>query len=313
MAEAESIQIGPNGPKIKPMGIGTWQWGDRPLWGYGLGGFTDEDIEQAFDAAIAAGVTFFDTAEIYGTGRSERLLGKFIQAKGQEVVVATKCFPYPWRISRRVLPIALKSSLRRLGLDSVDLYQMHWPFPPLPVEWWMESMAEAVQAGLVKAVGVSNYSASQMQRAHRTLAKHGIPLASNQVQYNLLEREAERSGLLQLCKELGVTLIAYSPLAQGLLTGKYTPQNRPPGIRGRRASPKRLAELVEFNKLLAKMGEKYGGKTPTQMALNWTICKGTLPIPGVKNRAQTEGNLGALGWRLSDEDVARLDEESLRL
>ena len=129
---------------------------------------------------------------------------------------------------------ALRHSLDRLGLESVDLYQMHWPFPPVSIDTWMDAMADAVQAGLIRAVGVSNYNAEQTRRAHDALAKRGVPLASNQVDYSLLQRKPETNGLLALCKQLNVTLIAYSPLAQGLLTGKYTPQNPPPGLRGRR-------------------------------------------------------------------------------
>ena len=207
---------------------------------------------------------------------------------------------------------ALHHSLDRLGLESVDLYQMHWPFPPVSIDTWMDAMADAVQAGLIRAVGVSNYNVEQTRRAYDALARRGVPLASNQVDYSLLQRKPETNGLLALCQQLNVTLIAYSPLAQGLLTGKYTPQNPPPGLRGRRYGGI-LARIQPLTGLLREVGQAHGGKTPAQVALNWTISKGTVPIPGAKNARQAIDNAGALGWRLADAEVAALDAASARV
>jgi aryl-alcohol dehydrogenase-like predicted oxidoreductase len=187
----------------------------------------------------------------------------------------------------------------------VDLYQVHWPSPPMPVERWAEALADAVEAGLTRAVGVSNYNAEQLRAAHAVLAKRGIPLASNQVHYSLLHRAPERDGVLAACRELGVTLIAYSPLAKGVLTGKYTPEHPLPGLRGRLYN-RRLAELQPLLTRLREIGAAHGGKTPAQVALNWLICQGTVPIPGAKNARQVESNLGALGWRLTPDEVATL-------
>jgi len=292
---------------VSPIGIGTWAWGDKLLWGYGRGGYTDADLQAAFQAAFTAGITFFDTAEVYGSGTSERLLGRFIGEANANVIVATKFLPFPWRLRRADLLNALRRSLERLGLKRVDLYQMHWPLPPVSIERWMEAMAEAVESGLTRAVGVSNYNAAQMRRAHAALARHGLPLASNQVQYSLLARAPERNGLLAACRELGVTLIAYSPLAKGTLTGKYTAQNPPPGPRGRRYPRQWLARLEPLIGLMKGIGQAHGGKTPSQVALNWAMCKGTVPIPGVKNMRQAEDNIGALGWRLTDAEVRALE------
>ena len=289
----DRISLGATGIQISPMGIGTWAWGDTWFWQYGKGGYTDADLEAAYQASLAHGITFFDTAEMYGRGRSERLLGQFARKAGWPVVITTKFFPLPWRVSKGQLAGALRHSLDRLGLESVDLYQMHWPFPPVPIDTWMDAMADAVQAGLIRAVGVSNYNAEQTRRAHDALARRGVPLASNQVDYSLLQRKPETNGLLGLCKQLNVTLIAYSPLAQGLLTGKYTPQNPPPGLRGRRYGGV-LAKIQPLTGLLREIGQAHGGKTPSQVALNWTISKGTVPIPGAKNARQAIDNLSLI-------------------
>jgi aryl-alcohol dehydrogenase-like predicted oxidoreductase len=291
------------------MGLGTWSWGDRLFWGYGRG-YRDEDIRQAYDASLEAGVFFMDTAEVYGQGRSEILLGKFLSETQQKVVVATKFMPYPWRLGRGALKRALRNSLKRLGRPAVDLYQIHWPFPPVQIEVWMDAMSEVVQAGLTTAVGVSNYDRRQMQRAYDALTRQGVPLASNQVEYSLLDRRVEQNGLLKQCQEMGVTLIAYSPLAMGMLTGKYTPENPPQGFRARRYHARYLAAMKPLIDQLKRIGADHAGKTAAQVALNWVICKGAVPIPGAKTLAQAQQNAAALGWRLSEEEVARLDEIS---
>jgi aryl-alcohol dehydrogenase-like predicted oxidoreductase len=296
--------------RVTPLGIGTWAWGDRLFWGYGRGDYTDADLQAAFDAGLVAGINFFDTAEMYESGRSERLLGQFIHAASQPVVVATKFMPLPWRLQRGSLRRALRSSLNRLGLDKVGLYLIHWPMPPVSIETWMEALADAVEAGLTRAVGVSNHNLSQMQRAHAALARRGVALAANQVEYNLLHRDPERNGLWAACRELGVALIAYSPLAMGVLTGKYTPENPLPAMRGRRFNRQRLARVQPLIALLHQIGEAHGGKTPAQVALNWIICKGAVPIPGAKNARQAEQNAGALGWHLIDDEIAALDAAS---
>ena len=290
------------------MGLGAWSWGDRFYWHY-RHGYTDEDIAEAFRASLAAGVNLVDTAEIYGSGRSEHLLGKFIKETTQPVIVATKFLPFPYRLNSQSVLRAMRGSLERLGLEQVNLYQIHWPSPVVPVETYVEGLALVVQASLAKYVGVSNYNLEQMERAARVLAKHGIPLASNQVEYHLLDRRAERSGLLERCKKMGVRLIAYSPLAMGMLTGKYTVDNPPPGPRGRKYAGV-LKQLTALIALMAEIGKGHEDKTPAQVALNWVICKGGLPIPGAKTAAQAQQNVGAIGWRLTPDEVSALDEAS---
>jgi aryl-alcohol dehydrogenase-like predicted oxidoreductase len=308
----ETVQLGKTDVRVTPLGVGTWQWGDSRMWGYGKG-YAENEIRTAFDASLAAGINFFDTAEIYGQGRSERFLGRFIGSNGSRPMVATKFMPFPWRLGKGALMAALRKSLARLGLAQVDLYQIHWPMAPRPVEFWADALADAVAAGLTKAVGVSNYNADQTRRAHAVLAQRGVPLASNQVEYSLLHRDPERNGLLQTCQELGVTLIAYSPLAKGMLTGKYTPENPPPGLRGRRYRGELLAGIQPLIGLLREIGQARGGRTPSQIALNWAINRGAIPIPGAKNARQAQDNAGALGWRLTPDEVAALDGASDRL
>lgn len=291
------------------IGLGAWAWGDRMVWNYGKD-YSDGDIEAGFRIAYERGIHFVDTAEIYGNGRSERLLGQFIKnSPPSTVTVATKFFPYPWRLTKSSVVRALRASLERLGLEKVDLYQIHWPTPIIPVETYTEGLAAAHTLGLTRSVGVSNYDKNQMQRAYTVLARYDIPLASNQVEFNLINRSAEKSGLLARCQELNIRLISYSPLAMGLLTGKYSIQNPPRGMRAGKYAHI-LREIQPLIKLLTSIGQDLGGKSVSQVAINWCICKGTLPIPGAKNAAQAEMNAGAAGWRLSDDQVLALDKAS---
>lgn len=301
---AESVQFLHN----VEVGLGAWAWGDRMVWNYGRG-YTDDDIEAGFKVSLENGVNLVDTAEIYGNGRSERLLGQFVKNTERPVFVATKFFPMPWRWTSATVVGALRASLERLGMNQVDLYQIHWPSPIVPIETYAEGLASAHQLGLTRAVGVSNYDKTQMQRAHKTLAKYNIPLASNQVEYHLLDRTVEKNGLLARCQELGVRLIAYSPLAMGLLTGKYTPEAPPSGIRARKYGNV-LKNIQPLLRLMNEIGQDHDSKSAAQVALNWCICKGALPIPGAKNLQQAAMNAGAAGWRLTNEQVQALDDMS---
>ncbi len=290
------------------IGLGAWSWGDRVVWNYGKG-YNDADIESGFNVSVENGVCFVDTADIYGNGRSEHLLGQFLKQNQTPVIVATKFFPLPWRWSKASVTRALHNSLERLGLERVDLYQIHWPSPLIPVETYVEGLASAHRLGLARAVGVSNYNKNQMQRAITVLSKYDIPLASNQVEYHLLNRSIEKNGLLARCQELGIRLIAYSPLAMGLLTGKYNSENLPPGTRNGKYSSI-IKEIQPLIHLMTSIGQDLGGKSVAQVALNWCICKNTLPIPGAKNFHQAEMNAGSIGWRLTGEQISKLDAAS---
>ena len=296
---------------IPVMGLGTWAWGDRSTWGmdgydpsYGF-----DTIRGAYARAIAAGVTLLDTAEMYGNGESERIIGRLLRedtANRDRVVVATKFMPFPWRVPlARALMKSLRASLERLSLPFVHLYQIHGPISFRPARAVAAALAAPYRAGLVKAVGVSNYSEGEMRAIHGALAAEGIPLATNQVEYSLLRTMPETSGLLRASSDLGVTLLAYSPLAMGRLTGKYGVANPPPGKRNFSAFP--MAEIEPVVAELRRIGAAHGGKSPAQVALNWVMCKGAVPIPGAKNAAQAEQNAGALGWTLVPDEVAALD------
>ncbi len=313
-AELQSVILGPQGPRIPALGIGTWAWGDRLFWGYG-NRYGEAELQAAFNAAVAAGIRFFDTAEVYGLGESERLLGRFLRAANRQssdpaIQIATKYFPLPWRFTPSAVEDALTASLTRLGVTSVTLYQVHWPLDfflgPRPL---MEALAQEVKRGRIQTVGVSNYSAEQMKQAHDYLASFGIPLAVNQVQYSLLARQVETNGVLATAQDLGVTILAYSPLAQGLLTGKYSATSDQSPVGARRLDPrfseaglKKLEPLFEALRAIAQTHQK----TPAQVALNWLISQGTVPIPGAKNALQAQQNAGALGWSLSPADCQTL-------
>ncbi len=307
----QTITLGQNGPTVTALGIGTWAWGDKLFWNYGSD-YGVTQLQEAFTATLEAGISFFDTAEIYGIGESEKFLGQFMKQSGRPVQIATKYFPLPWRFTAESVSEALTESLKRLQVERVDLYQVHQPFGFLmSQQTLMNVLADEVKRGRIAAVGVSNYSADQMREAHGYLAARGVPLAVNQVQYSLLTRKIESNGILDTARQLGVTILAYSPLAQGLLTGKYTPDKDFKFQDARRIDPRfsksNLEKIAPVIKLLTEMGEKRD-RTPAQVALNWLIAQGVVPIPGAKTAQQATQNAGALGWSLSQEEVAQLEQ-----
>jgi len=317
--DLQTITLGPQGPTVPALGVGTWAWGDSLFWDYGKA-YGDDDVRDAFDQSLARGLRLFDTAEVYGLGQSERLLGQFMQRwssatsqhSNRGAMIATKYFPLPWRWSKQSVADALSASLDRLQVSSVALYQVHWPLDIfLGQKELMRALAEEVNNGRIGAVGVSNYSAKQMREAHRHLAEVAVPLAVNQVQYSLLNRKIETNGVMEVAQELGVTILAYSPLAQGLLTGKYTPDGntKPAGARwlDPRFSQNGLTKLLPVIQKLQDVAEHYG-RTPAQVALNWLIAQGNvMPIPGAKNGSQARQNAGALGWQMSGDVLTQLN------
>ena len=311
-------RLGQSDLGVPRLGAGAMTWGEaRGLarlhpakMAYG-GAHGPESEEQAMVASLEVGVNLFDTAAMYSGGASERRLGEL--AVGRDVLIATK-FPSGFRFRAEDFPDELESSLSRLGRDTVDLYQHHYP-GRVSIPTLMDQMANAVEAGKVRAVGVSNYSAEQMRQAHAALAKRGIPLASNQVEYSLLHRQPETDGVLDACQQLGVTLIAYTPLAGGLLTGKYSTAIRPHGFfrrvlpRYRRRALEALQPVVQ---LLIEIGDRHE-KTPGQVALRWLIENpAVLPIPGAKDGNQAAANAGALTFALTAEEVDALGDATLQ-
>lgn len=311
MQALQTTTLGQNGTTVTALGIGTWAWGDKLFWDYGKD-YGVSQIREAFDATLDGGISFFDTAEVYGLGESESLLGRFMKESGRSPQIATKYFPMPWRFMAQSVSDALTESLKRLQVEQVALYQVHMPFGFfMSQETLMNALADEVKRGRIQAVGISNYSAQQMREAHGYLAARGVPLAVNQVQYSLLSRKIESNGILDTARELGVTVLAYSPLAQGLLTGKYTTEQYAEPTGARRIDPRfsksGLEKIAVVANLLRQIGEKYD-RTPAQVALNWLIAKGVVPIPGAKTPQQATQNAGALGWSLSAEDVAQLEQ-----
>jgi aryl-alcohol dehydrogenase-like predicted oxidoreductase len=310
----DRIRLGRTDLEVPRLGVGAMTWGSpsgRSRWGpaklaYG-GTPGPEEERRAFEASLSAGVDLFDTAAMYSGGASERRVGELAGGKG--VVIATK-FPPGWRSKAEVLPEALDQSLVRLRRSTIDLYQHHFPSRRISIPALMGFMADAVDSGKVRAVGVSNYSAQQLRTAHAALAERGIPLASNQVEYSLLHRAPEVNGVLDACRELGITLIAYQPLAQGVLTGKYRPGDRPTGIRrfGRYYRRDGLKHAQPVVALLQEIGQRYS-RTPAQVALRWLIQKeNILPIPGAKNGRQAASNAETLSFTLVTGEIEALDQ-----
>lgn len=298
---SERMSLGASELRVSPLGVGTNSWGPK--------GRADRDQRATFEAALENGVNFFDTAEIYNSGGSERTLGLFLNESRPKVSLATKFFPLPWRLGPSAMTRAIHASLERLQIPQVDLYMLHFPLPPVPFETWIRSLADVKEAGLTRAVGISNCNTSRLRKAHAVLSARGIPLASDQVEFSLLKKDAEQNGLLAACQELNVTLVAYRPLGYGLLSGKYTPDNPPAWLHGKRynrAYMQRISALLALQQEIAKGHSK----TPAQVALNWILCKGAIPIPGAKNPRQAAENAGALGWRLAADEVEALDKAS---
>jgi aryl-alcohol dehydrogenase-like predicted oxidoreductase len=304
--------LGRSSLQVPRLGVGAMTWGEarglarlhpaKLAYGGAHGGAAEK---AALEASLLAGVTLFDTAAMYSGGASERRLGEL--ACGTGAILASK-FPSGFLSRANSMPRDLDASIARLG--RVDLYQHHFPSRLISIPRLMELMADAVEAGKIRAVGVSNYSAEQMRLAHAALATRGMPLASNQVEYSLLHRQPEVNGVLDACRELGVTLIAYQPLAGGALTGKYQPGTRPTGLR--RYMPnfrgRALERLTPVVGLLREIGSRYG-KSPAQVALRWLIENDTvLPIPGAKNGRQAADNAATLTFSLTLDEVAALEQ-----
>jgi aryl-alcohol dehydrogenase-like predicted oxidoreductase len=275
--------------------------------------YSEETILSAWQACIEAGVVLFDTAEVYGGGESERIIGRLLAhdpSVRDRVVIATKFMPSPWKLAvTNSLKSAARASIARMGIEHIDLYQIHGPISLRSHDALAEALASAHADGLVKAVGVSNYSVKETKSMDAALRKRGLRLASNQIEFSLLRTMPEKVGLLDCCAELGVAPLAYSPIGQGRLTGKYTVANPPPKSRNFGNFPMETIEQIVA--VLRRVGAAHDDRTPSQVALAWIIAKGAIPIPGAKNRAQAEENAGALGWQLTADEVADLDQVAL--
>ena len=309
------IQLGSSGLLVPPLGIGAWAWGDKTAyWGYGTAEFGRADCETAFNELLARGEALIDTAEAYGFGESERLIGQFAGAAGKRPVIATKFAPLPWRRGPDTVVAALRASLTRLQLERVGLYQIHWPGLLGTTDGYVAGLCDCVDLGLTAAGGVSNFKPERVTAAAAALTARGHALASNQIQFSLLYRGAEVEDTVAATRAAGATVIAYSPLAQGLLTGKFSADNLPKtGPRVATITAARVAEVQPLIDAMRAVGSEHGGKTPAQVALNWCIAKGTVPIPGAKNARQAAEAAGALGWRVTAAEVEELDAVSRKV
>lgn len=315
-------RLGRTDLQLSSIGLGCWQFSE----GFGFaGGFwpalPSETVDAIVARSLAGGVNWFDTAEVYGKGRSERALALALTRAGKhpgDVRVATK-----WMPSMRFASSAKTTMPERIDAlrpFPVDLHQVHMPVSFSTVEAEMDVFAELVRSGQTKTVGVSNFSASKMRRAHAALAKHGIPLASNQIRYSLLDRKVEANGILAAAKELGVTLIAYSPLEQGLLSGKFhddpTLVSKLQGLRRfmpwyRSSGLRKSQPLIDELKAIAQAHSV----TPSQVALAWLLQfhgDTVVAIPGATKEKHAEENVGAMSLKLTPDELRRIDEKSRR-
>jgi aryl-alcohol dehydrogenase-like predicted oxidoreductase len=316
----ETRQLGRTGIPITPIGLGVMQFAG----GKGVFKFMFPDISQAemnaiIQAALAGGINWFDTAEMYGMGKSEQGLANALKDAGvadEDVLIATKWSPF-FRTAGNISK-TIGNRLRFLDGYTIDLYQVHQPYSFSSPEAEMNAMADLVEAGKIRTVGVSNFSAERMRRAHAALQKRGLPLASNQVEYSLWKRSIETNGILETAKELGITIIAWGPLASGLLSGKFhqDPDLLAQAPLGRRNVLRRRIEksrpLVDA---LTEIGENYDA-SPSQVALNWLIHSHgdtVVAIPGASKVKHAQESAGAMQFTLSDADMQRLDKISRQL
>lgn len=300
---------------LPKMGCGTWAWGNRLLWQYDPS--MDRELQNVFNLCVGNGITLFDTGDSYGTGKlngqSEKLLGQFAQGciatNRDSLCIATKLAPYPWRLTRNAMFKAAEASAQRLQRP-IDLVQMHWSTANYaPWQEWalLDGLGDLYEQGKVKAVGLSNYGPKRLQKVVKHLQKRGVPILTLQVQYSLLSTAPiTQLNLKAVCDDLGIQMIAYSPLALGLLTGKYTESGQlPQGLR-KGLFRELLPQVKPVVEGLQAIG-KFRQKTPSQVALNWCMAKGTIPIPGAKNIRQAQENIGALGWSLNPGEIDELD------
>jgi aryl-alcohol dehydrogenase-like predicted oxidoreductase len=309
--------LGKTNIQVTPIGLGMMEFsGGGGLVGRAFPVLAQEEKNATVRAALDGGINWFDTAELYGNGLSEASLSAALKAAGkadQDVVVATKWLPL-LRTARNI-PRSIQDRIRFLDGYSISLYMVHQPYSFSTPEAEMDAMADLVEAGKIRSVGVSNFNPQRMRRAFNALQQRGLPLAVNQVRYSLLDRSIETNGILETAKELGITIIAYTPLASGLLTGKY---HKNPELLNKKMFywRGRLQNSLHKSRPLVMAMEEIGAKynaTPAQVALNWVIHsqgETIVTIPGATKVRQAEESAGAMKFKLSEDEMARLDELS---
>jgi len=303
----------------QPLGIGTLQWGttwvdEKMVKG---GRIADATVDAVVARCVAAGVTFFDSAEGYGGGTSEARLGRAVEAARPKaapasggLALATKFLPTFWRCTRRALVEAARRSRETLGLSRIPLYFIHTPVHWLPVEFWIEAACDAMDAGIIENIGVSNFDKDQVLRAQAVATRRGYTIAANQVMFGLLNfKNSMLQETIRVCTELNIAVVAFSPIGQGLLTDSFSQES----FKTNRVAKMTRVSESELDRLRAELSavSKESGKSMAQVALNWVICHDCVPLIGCRTMRQAEDTLGCLGWRLADEQVRRLDAVSL--
>jgi len=289
-----------SGERVSVVGLGTWQFGSRE-WGYGSH-YAEHDAVDILEHALDLGINLIDTAEAYGFGRSERIVARAISGRRKEAFVATKLFPL--LPVQAVVARRAAGSARRLGISQIDLYQIHQPNPLVPISEQMAAMRNLQRSGVIRQIGVSNYTLERWQAAEGAL---GGPVFSNQVRFNLVDRRPLQ-GMTEWAKANDRLVIAYSPLAQGLLSGRYDAEHRPTAMRA--VSPAFLPENLERARLLLGTLRDIASAheaTSAQVALAWVISHpNVVAIPGASTVAQLQHNAEAADLELTPDDLHRL-------
>jgi aryl-alcohol dehydrogenase-like predicted oxidoreductase len=309
--------LGKTDIQITPIGLGVMQFsGNKGVFRFMFSEMEQHTMNQIIQAALTGGINWFDTAEMYGRGRSEQGLAQALLAADvpdENVLIATKWFPI-LRVAGNIAK-TITDRQQFLAPYTIDLYQVHQPYSFSSPEAEMDAMADLIENGLIRSIGVSNFSAARMGRAHAALAKRGYPLASNQVQYHLLDRSIEKNGILNTAKELGITIIAWSPIASGLLSGKY--HDNPELLKHTPLARRRMIKAkLEISRPLInamrEIGQDYGASIP-QVALSWLVNfhgDSVVAIPGASKVEQAESNAGAMNITLSQDEMDKIDELS---
>ncbi|KAL8726131.1 MAG: hypothetical protein Q9181_006168 [Wetmoreana brouardii] len=291
---------------------GAWAWGDEATWHWKPEELSG--LKEGWQLAVKAGATFIDTAQAYGSGESERICGELFKGMPRDqFVIQTKWYVVPDNPTNLFSPSKapakmLKESLERMGLEYIDVYIVHGHIHTSSIAQVAKGLSECVKSGMTKTVGVANYSVDDMIKMADELAKYDIPLATNQCEYHILRRLPETEGMLQACRDRGIVFQSYSSLAQGRLTGKYTPEHEPPKTYRFSSYP-----MKDLEPTLNVLKEIAGARSTSvsAVALNYNMSKGVVPTVGIRSRQQVEQNLQAFGWRLTDEEIQKIDSVSL--
>jgi len=294
--------------KMPRIALGVWSWGAGAAGGDQVFGnyLSQDELKPVFDRAIECGLNLWDTAAVYGEGSSERILGNFVKdIQREDVILSTKFTPQIASGSMDAMQEMLNGSKERLHTDVIDVYWIH---NPMDVERWTPDLIPLAKSGQIKAIGVSNHNLAQLKRANEILEESGLKVSAVQNHYSLLHRSSERAGILNYCKENGITFYSYMVLEQGALTGRYNETNPfPAGTGCGDAYNPHLKKLDALIDEMKTIGTRFDA-SPAQIAVAWAIAKGTLPIIGVTKVCQVEEAANAVRIELTAEESIRLEK-----